>query len=443
MAVGVKGRIILDPRPLNVDVVPDTLLHRRNELQMLELFFKPLLEELDYGASIPIIVSIDGKHGVGKTHLVEYFYLKYLCPQAIPSLDESKFSEISNNMQRLSKYCQRKSKIIRIRISAYTMNLTVNQLLATISNKLRLLIQPRGLSPQEILNVIFDYLRKNDKYLLLVLDDFQYSLMRRGDEVAKFIVRLYEDYEDERRIHTIFIMDDLNTALGYVDDVKTRNEMKINYIHLAPYLVNEMYDILWYRAQKALHPSAYDDEIIEYIATNVGCESKENCVGYLGSARVGIEVLLKAALSAEYKGKNRIDFDDVRSALSSILERGEDLLRLDDILRNLNEHELLFLLAVARTLAASSGSKGGVLIGEVEEEYRRICEALGIEPRKHTQVYTYAKRLAQLGVIKRSVGGKNMRGRSSIISIDVPVDKFEKKIKELLKLRGLSDIENI
>ncbi len=443
MAVGMRGRIILDPRPLNVDVVPDTMLHRKDELRMLELFFKPLIEEISKGdVSVPIIVSIDGKHGVGKTHLAEYFYLKHLCPRAIFD-DDKKIEEIGDNMQRLSKYCQKKSKIVRIRISAYTTNLTVNQLLTIISNKLRLLIQPRGLAPQEILNVIFEYLKKTNKHLLLVLDDFQYSLMRRGDEVAKFIIRLYEDYEDERRIHTIFIMDNLNTALGYITDVKTKNEMKINHIHLSPYSIDEMYDILWYRAQKALHPSAYDDEIIEYIASNVGCEKKDNCVGYLGSARVGIEVLLKAALSAEYKGKDRIDFDDVRTALSSILERGEDLLRLDDSLRSLSDHELLFLLAATRALASAPGGKGGVLIGEVEDEYRRICEALGIEPRKHTQVYTYAKRLSQMGIIKRSVGGKNMRGRSSIISIDVPLDKFEKKIKELLKMRGFKEIDDI
>ncbi len=443
MAMSMRGRIILDPRPLNVDVVPDTMLHRKNELRMLELFFKPLLNEIEVGdVSVPIIVSIDGKHGVGKTHLVEYFYLKHLCPQTLTDTNK-KIEEIADNMQKLSKYCQKRSKIVRIRVSAYTTNLTVNQLLTIVSNKLRLLIQPRGLAPQEVLNVIFEYLKKYDKYLLLVLDDFQYSLMRKGDEVAKFIVRLYENYEEERRIHTIFIMDNLDTALGYITDIKTKNEMKINHIRLDPYSINEIYDILWYRAQKALYPSAYDDEIIEYIASNVGCENKSNCVGHLGSARVGIEVLLKASLSAEYKGKDRIDFNDVRAALTNILERGEDLLRLDDSLRSLNDHELLFLLAVIKALESSPGSKGGVLIGEAEEEYRRICEALDIEPRKHTQVYTYAKRLSQMGIVKRSVGGKNMRGRSSIISVDIPPDKFEKKIKELLKIRGFHEIDNI
>ena len=158
---------------------------------------------------------------------------------------------------------------------------------------------------------------------------------------------------------------------------------------------------------------------------------------------MGIEVLLKASLSAEYKGKDRIDFNDVRAALTNILERGEDLLRLDDSLRSLNDHELLFLLAVIKALETSPGGKGGVLIGEAEEEYRRICEALGIEPRKHTQVYTYAKRLSQMGIVKRSVGGKNMRGRSSIISVDISPDKFEKKVKELLKIRGFHEIDNI
>jgi len=94
---------------------------------------------------------------------------------------------------------------------------------------------------------------------------------------------------------------------------------------------------------------------------------------------------------------------------------------------------LLFLYALASALMTGDDF---VRIGVAEEEYKSLCELLDIEPRKHTQIYEYTKKLAEIGIIRRSTKNKGMRGRSSLLTIDYPLEPFRNRVAEILRRRG-------
>jgi len=86
-----------------------------------------------------------------------------------------------------------------------------------------------------------------------------------------------------------------------------------------------------------------------------------------------------------------------------------------------------------RTLRAKGTSF--VRIGEVEEEYRYICQLYNIKPRKHTQIYEYVNNLKHMNIINAKLSGKGLRGRTTLLSIVAPLDALEKRVDELIDKR--------
>ena len=75
-----------------------------------------------------------------------------------------------------------------------------------------------------------------------------------------------------------------------------------------------------------------------------------------------------------------------------------------------------------------------VRMGEVEVEYRELCNALGETPRKHTQVYEYVKDLKNRGIIEAYVSRKGYRGKSTLVGVSVgPLDDLERYIFSIIE----------
>ncbi|MEM3847975.1 MAG: cell division control protein Cdc6, partial [Metallosphaera sp.] len=64
-----------------------------------------------------------------------------------------------------------------------------------------------------------------------------------------------------------------------------------------------------------------------------------------------------------------------------------------------------------------------IQIGRLEKEYRDLCQELGEEPRRHTQVYEYVKRMKLMGILETQQSGRGMRGRTTLISFSVPISQ--------------------
>lgn len=72
-------------------------------------------------------------------------------------------------------------------------------------------------------------------------------------------------------------------------------------------------------------------------------------------------------------------------------------------------------------------------MGEVEKEYKVVCEEFNEKPRAHTQTWKYLKNLSQVGLVSTKVSGKGQRGKTTLIGLSLPSEKLETEILRLLE----------
>jgi len=387
-----KNKEVLYP-----EYIPKTLPHREKQLRQLAEIFKVMVIAPGTASMRAVLV---GGVGVGKTVTARVF------GRELSSLAR----ERGVNLRYVHVNCHR--------------DRTLYEVVAEIVRQIGAPIPLRGLSPREMMLALLNYMERNDIYALITLDEFDYFVNVAGNDAVYFIVRLYDEYPDvKKRISFIFITRDL-TALSQLDPT-TESYILKHIITFERYTSKELYDILDMRRREAFYEGTVDDEVLWYIAEAEGVDK-----GGEGNARAAIEALLRAGEAADYEGSHKVTIEHVRKALSYVQP---DIVRIADVLPYLQLHELLILKAAIRVLRRKG--EPYARIGEVEEEYRNICGLYGLEPRKHTQVYEYVNNLKKMGVIEARVSGKGFRGRSTLISIDVPLDALEKQVDELIEKR--------
>lgn len=399
-----KSRIFKDESKLTPEYLPRRLPCREKQLYDLAMLFKPLIES---PGSVSQRVIITGPVGVGKTSLSKRF-----------GLDLEGIAE------------ERNIKLCYVHVNCY-INRSLFDVVRTIAVKVAstigYTIPKRGLSISEVLDLVRTILRKENMYLLVTLDDLDFA--SDIERILYNLVRLSEEeVEGVYRFNYIFIMKD--TCLLYALDEKTRSSLLHNIIELEPYVSKQLYLILKDRINEAFRPGVVKDEIPEMISETIGYDN-----GGPGNARYAIEILWRAGKYAEIEGDNQVRPEHVRRAIKDIPPY---TITLESTLERLRKHELLLLLAIAKSLKLTD--KSYVTMGEVEKMYNMICEEVGEKPRKHTQVYEYIRRLEALGFISRKRSGRGFRGKTSLISLgtikvgihNIPLTILIRKIEEAL-----------
>ena len=175
-------------------------------------------------------------------------------------------------------------------------------------------------------------------------------------------------------------------------------------IQLEHYNINQIIDILEYRAKDSLHTDTYNPDILEFIAHIASLS--------VGHMRTGIDILRNSALIAERHDHNIIEPEDIREAN----QEGwvSDLQRID-------ESELLVLLSVA----FSCRKKTYVTYNEIQQTYLMLCEGYNKEPQEKTVASHLERLLNQEFIYKKP--GENDPEEYTIIDYpaSLVIDKFE------------------
>lgn len=392
-----KPSIFKSRESLMPEHLPDKLPHRENELRSLASYFKHLVSS---PGSISQRVLIIGGIGTGKTALSKLF---------------------GKTFTRMAR--ERGYNVAYVHVNCHR-NRTLFNILYDAARQLGIPIPSRGLSAKEMFDALLTYIDEQDAYVIFALDEFHYFANISSKESVYFITRTYDVYEGTKRINFIFIASDIS-KLAFLDPV-TEGYLLRHVIKLEPYASSQLLDILKYRAEIALYEGTYDEEVLKFIADYEGVDK-----GGGGNARHALEILLLAGDMAEKEGKNKIELEHVRKAIMSL---SRDIVSISDTIRYSTLHELLVLLSIIRLLRRTG--KREVKMGEVEEEYRMLCETLGEIPRRHTQLYEYVQNLSKAGVIQARPSGRGYRGRTTLITIHYgPLDVLEKYVVDLIKKR--------
>jgi len=390
-----KPSIFRSRESLTPEYVPEKLPHREKEIAQLVSAFKHLISS---PGSISQRVLIVGGVGTGKTALARIFGRDF----------SRTASERGVNVRYVHVNCHR--------------NRTLYNVVSEMARQLDIPIPSRGLSAKEIYDTILGYIEDNDTYGIVTLDEFHYFASLSGADSVYFIVRTYDAMDNViKRLNFIFIS--LNTSLLSLLDPSTESYLLRHMIKLEPYTSSQLYDIVKYRAEEAFYENVVDDDVLKFIADYEGADH-----GGGGNARSAIEILLRAGDIAESEGSNRVSLEHVRKA---IMTTSRELVTIADSIIYSPIHELIILWAIIRTLRRTG--KPFVRMGEVEKEYAMLCELIGEEPRRHTQVFEYVMNLKKAGVIDTRVSGKGSRGRTTLISLHYgPLDLFEKYVEDLI-----------
>ena len=362
------GRIFVSKEILLPDYIPETLPHREREIRKLvEILVVGLKGER------PSNILIYGLTGTGKTAVTK-FVLKKLMEKA-PSLGAR------------IKYAYVNTRKVD----------TTYRVLASIARSLGLRIPLSGIAISEIYTRYIQALENWGGLHIIALDEIDYYVKRHGDDLLYKLVRINEDLENAK-VAIIGITNDIN----FVDtlDPRVRSSLGEEEIVFSPYDAEQLFDILWERAQKAFVPGAVSEKIVRYCA---GLAAREH-----GDARRALDLLRVAGEIAERQGANKVEIKHVIQA-SREIEYG----RIYQAVSTLPLHAKLVLNAIIYLVK----TKGSGTTGEIYSKYKEIAVSYGYDPLTQRRVSEIINELDMLGLATALVVNRGRYGKTKIVKI--------------------------
>ncbi|KUO43398.1 MAG: hypothetical protein APU95_05990 [Hadesarchaea archaeon YNP_N21] len=383
-----RKSVFKDVSKLSPDYVPKKLLYRDEEFRALARIFKPVIE-----SKISQRALITGSVGVGKTVLAK------------------KFGEEIVKVAR-----KKKLELNYIHINCRKER-TVYAVLMDLVHHYNPTWPIRGVGAETLLDMTVEWLSKHDCYWIVALDEIDYFTQLNGPDLLYSLSRVAE-FGAPNRISLIAISRD--KSFLYQLDPATQSTFMHNVLALGKYTAEQLEGILNQRAREAFKMGAVNPETISLIA---------NIASRWGDARFALELLWRAGTIADGEDSDVVLPEHARKAKEEIHPEIKK-----EVLRELELHEKLLLLAIARRLKISKLAYAST--GEVERSYCVVCEEYGERPLKHTQFLENLSRIQGLGLVDIIEPVKGRRGRTKGISIpDASVKALEEELEKLLEKR--------
>ncbi len=367
------SRIFRNRDMLSPDYIPDRLPHRENEIKR----FGSIVAQALRGEK-PSNVFIYGLTGTGKT-AVTLYVLRRLVSKAKQLGVNVKFAYV-NTRQRDTPY----------------------RVLADIASAIGLRIPFTGLSTAEVYSRIVRALSRNSGVLIVVLDEIDWLVRRKGDDILYKLTRVgYELPRNAMRVSIVGITNDVK----FVEmlDARVRSSLGEEELVFPPYNAEQLRDILWERAMGAFQPGVIDEAVISYCAALAAREH--------GDARRALDLLRVAGEIAEREGAERVTVEHVKKAWSQI-ERD----RVAEVVSTLPLHARLVLLAALLTTSMGSTT---TTTGELYTAYTELAKIIGVEKVTQRRISDIINELDMLGVINARVVSRGRYGKTKVITVSV------------------------
>ncbi|MBN1281315.1 MAG: AAA family ATPase [Candidatus Thermoplasmatota archaeon] len=381
-----SSSVVKDLHALDFDFVPSELPHRTEQLKRLALMFKPVLSHTAQNA------FIRGPVGTGKTAMTKHF-----CHSLV---------HIARKQGTIIEYvhinCRKRS--------------TDAMVLLGVLTHFDPRFPDRGFSVQEMQQVLRTQLARKEAHLLLVLDEVDALVKKSGTNLLYDLTRFNDDVQTGRTPVSV-IMISQKDVFAHFDAASLSTFKRSTAIVLEKYSRDELVDIVRQRVSLAFHGNTVLGESIELIA---------DIAGESGDARFAIELLWKAGLYADEKHVKQVVPEHVRAAKAETFS-----VVTETKLQALGKQELLLLLSIAKRLQKDGSAYAST--GEVEQTYMVTCEEYSEEPRAHTMMWNYLKKIEEAGFISMKRSGKGQVGTTQLISLpDIPAEVLRDKLEKLL-----------
>lgn len=381
-------RLFKDQAKLSFDYVPDKLCHREEQLERLEMLFRPVLD-----GSMSQTAFLIGSVGTGKTATSKRFCLDLMRAA----------QEKGRVMDYIIVNCRQRSTEVAV-LRRIVMHFDEN-------------FPDRGFSTEEMLRSIRKHLEKRKMHLLVVLDEADVLLVKGASDLIYQLTRFDEEVVGGRPSMSVIMISQKN-VLEMLDAASSSTFRRSNAIRFDKYGVRELSDILRVRTDLAFFPSTVRQDSLDLMA---------DIASDFGDARFAIELLDRAGMLAEEEGADHLTPEHVRGAKAltySVVTESK--------IEDLDKQHKMVLLAVARSIK----DQAYVRTPEAESIYRLVSEEYGEKPRGHTMFWSYLQDLSSQGLVGTRVANEETGGRTTYISLpDVPAKVVKARLEEMLGAR--------
>ena len=253
-----------------------------------------------------------------------------------------------------------------------------------------------GVPFSRIYDQIMKDLQKNEKSLVIALDDVNYLFQsKNANKIFYDMLRAYEEYPGVKT--SIFaILSDLEFKYAFDKNVNT--VFIPQEITFSPYSYSEIEDILRDRVKAGFYPNVLSDDILEQIAMY----THEN-----GDLRIGINLLKSCGNIAEADASREIAQEHFDKAIDSLVS-----VNISETLKSLNDVERTLLKMIADSDEILTAGKLSEMFKEKENlSYATFDRTLD--------------KLEFLRLIDTKFTGKGARGNSREIILRFNPDDYD------------------
>jgi cell division control protein 6 len=358
--IRIPSKIILHPNVFSKDYVPDAMVHRNHEYQLLQGFVAPMVQGYE-----PLPIMIFGPKGSGKTHMVKYFIshdivvMKQLGLQVCPIY--------------VSCLPRTSAKIMREIYIALTGQSAPKT----------------GISPETYRDMITDYMKSNkDTLYFIFLDDIE---QMQDETPLLLLLTLNELHSDNIKYLICGISSNMRFRDRLSESVKSR--LYGPKIVFSSYSIPALTDILTYRATLGLVLGSLTLDIAIYIAKNS-----------YGDARRAIRLLYHSAMACEREGKTIISTSHVDAGKNTMVEE-----EVSEYLSGLSYQHKAVLLSI---YVLNKKVKVNELINTplIYKMYTNVCDVIGINCCSMKWIYKILDELISSGILESNTKSLGRRG---------------------------------
>lgn len=378
-----KPSIFLNKEVLQVRYLPETILHRNEQMKQLASILAPSLRN-----EKPSNLFIYGKTGTGKT----------LC-----ILDALKrLNKISTDKEILLKTIYINCKLKKVADTEY-------RIIAQLAREVGEEVPMTGLPTDEVYNIFLKKLDDKKQTVILILDEIDQIIKKTGDQILYTLTRINTELV-KSQVAFVGISNDVR----FMEDIDPRVKSSLGEeeIIFPPYNALELKDILEKRSNMAFKENILMDGVLAKCAAYAAREH--------GDARRALDLLRVAGEVAERNNSAEINLEHIDLAEEKIEKS-----RIIEIIETQPRQSQIVLFSIL--LVLEKKQKGEIAeTGEVFEQYKEICKQTGSNILTQRRISDLISELDMLGLINAKLISKGRYGRTREIYITIPKDMLEK-----------------
>lgn len=337
-----ESAIFLDRSKLSPRFVPEELPHREQQVKQILHIFDGVAGDPD---KFPLtILQVIGVAGIGKTTTVI---------RSTKIIEE----EFAKNRRKL------KTAYINLKLQGGNKFAIYRFLLERLAPDL----PAQGLSAEEMLRYLLKYLRDNNQYALVVMDEIDYLIKTSKDSSLVYDLTRLNEFEPELpcNIKGVVFIARSTDFYSRLDPAELSTLGRVP-MEFSPYSLEQASDILANRREQAFNPRTIGSDVIDQVA-KITTSAEVN-----GDVRYALDLLLYAGNLAESQGQERVTLEHVRK----VHGQTHPTITTEEI-EQLSRNHVISLVAVVRAL--KSRKKQYVELKDVRLHAAELAEQLGVK----------------------------------------------------------------